>query len=549
MPVKKLPRKQVKTDVLCIGGGPAGMMAAIRAAESGCKVMVAEKGNTLHSGSGTGGNDHFQCYIPEFHGTDSKAIMEEFIHAPVAPQRNEFGQPWIDYSYEIVKMWDSWGIPMKYKGQWEFAGHAFPGRPRIFLKYTGGNQKRVLTEQALKREAGIYNRTPVFELLKDKGRVIGALGFDTWNDQIVEFQAKAVFMGTGGCARLFPPSTPAWLFNLPFCPVLTGDGRAMMLRAGGELVNMEMTGRWAGPKYFARAGKSTWIGVYRTPDDKPVGPFITKPDKLYGDITADAFTSMYDDYLQSGKGPVYQDCRGASDEDIEYMIHWLRNEGNEGLVRYMEEEGIDPRKHAIEFRTYEIGVSGGPFFTAKGETSLPGLFCAGDEYGGGMAAAAIFGWIAGESTGNYAKQADFGSIADSKDMIDEKVALLESIINRKAGASWKESNIATQQIMWEYGGLTRSESILEQGLRNLGRLKDKAHQTLAAANGHELGRCLEALNLLDVGEAVILAAKERKETRGRHKRMDYPFTNPLLDKFLVIKMVDGKPVFSWKEIG
>jgi len=483
-----MEKQVVKTDLLCIGGGPAGLMAAIKAAEKGVKVVLADKGNTIHSGSGSGGNDHFECYIPEVHGNDPMPIMKEYLHAPVTQKRPEFGEPWIDLSYEIVKLWDSWGIPMKYKGKWEFAGHAFPGRPRIFLKYTGGNQKRVLTEQALKREVEILKRVTVFDFLKENGRVIGAVGYDTWNDKIIEIYAKAVFTGTGGLARMYPPSTPAWLFNLPFCPVLTGDGRAMALRAGGELGDLEFAGQWAGPKYFARAGKSTWIGVYRTPDGKPVGPFITKPDRLYGDITADAFTTMYDDYLKDGRGPVYQDCKGASDEDVEYMIHWLRNEGNEGLVRFMKEEGVDPRKHAVEFRTYEIGIKGGIWYNINGETSLPGLYAAGDEYFGTMATAAIYGWRSGEAAAAFVKKSELGEVnKEDRERLEQKISLIESFREHKDGASWQEGNIALQQIMSEYVGMVRSESLLDQANRNLLRLKDKVYNTLRARTGHEVG--------------------------------------------------------------
>jgi succinate dehydrogenase/fumarate reductase flavoprotein subunit len=543
----KIPHKRVSSDILCIGGGPSGLMAAIRASELGAKVVVADKGNTLHSGNGSGGNDHFECYIPEFHGTNTKAIIGEFLHAPVMSKRAEFGQPWLENSFEMVKLWESWGLPMKYKGKWEFAGHAFPGRPRIFLKYTGGEQKRILTEQALKRGVKIINRVTVFELLKNGNRVVGALGYDTWNNQIIEFKAKAVFLGTGSCSRLYEASTPAWLFNIPFNPMVTGDGRAMVLRAGGEVVNMEITAQWAGPKYFARAGKSTWIGVYRGPDGKPIGPFITKPDKVYGDITADCWTTVFDDYMRSGRGPVYNDVRGASKEDIKYMVHWLRNEGNEGLIRYMEEEGIDLSKNAVEFRTYEMGVFGGVLYDAKGITSLPGLFAAGEECGGGMGPSVVFGWLAGESAAKYAKKANFGDLSEENDKITEKSVMLKSILSREEGATWKEANIALQQIMTEYCGSVRSDSLLEQGLRNLDRLQEKVSKTLLARNGHELGRCLEVINLLEVGKVVMLGARERKETRGRHFRPDYPFTNPLMDKLLIIKKVDGKPVLRWEE--
>jgi len=111
----------------------------------------------------------------------------------------------------------------------------------------------------------------VFDLLMDADRVIGAIGYDTWNDRILQFEAKTVHLGTGACARLYPAMTPGWLFNIPIPATLTGDGRAMTLRAGGSLVGLESTARWAGPKYFSRSGKGTWIGVFREPSGKPVG--------------------------------------------------------------------------------------------------------------------------------------------------------------------------------------------------------------------------------------------------------------------------------------
>ncbi len=77
------------------------------------------------------------------------------------------------------------------------------------------------------------------------------------------------------------------------------------------------------------------------------------------------------------------------------MKHWLLNEGNQGILDFMAEEGIDPGKQAIEFRTYEIGVNGGVWLTPEGKTSLEGLFSAGQEYSGGMSFSSIFGWIAG----------------------------------------------------------------------------------------------------------------------------------------------------------
>ena len=70
-------REVVETDVLCVGGGIAGLMAAIRASDLGAKVIVAEKGNTLRSGAAGCGNDHFWCYIPEVHGSNLEAFIDE----------------------------------------------------------------------------------------------------------------------------------------------------------------------------------------------------------------------------------------------------------------------------------------------------------------------------------------------------------------------------------------------------------------------------------------------------------------------------------------
>ena len=76
MEENKLIQETVEADVLCVGGGIAGLMASIRAAEMGVKAVVAEKGNALGSGRGCSGNDHFWCYIPEVHGTDMDSFMK-----------------------------------------------------------------------------------------------------------------------------------------------------------------------------------------------------------------------------------------------------------------------------------------------------------------------------------------------------------------------------------------------------------------------------------------------------------------------------------------
>ncbi|MFC1867116.1 FAD-binding protein [Thermodesulfobacteriota bacterium] len=542
--------KTVEADVLCVGGGIAGLMAAIRASELGAKVVVADKANTLHSGNGGGGNDHFMCYAPEIHGPDIKPIIEAIQQSLTGGMRHsDYLHTWLEKSFEIVKLWDSWGIPMKYEGKYEFAGHALPGRPFLFLHYNGRNQKTVLTNEALKRGAQIVNRVMIFDLLREDG-VIGAIGVDTREDIIVEFHAKSVILTTGSCVRLYPSPNPGWMFNIAFSPSVTGDGRAMAYRAGAELANMEIAMQWAGPKYFARCGKATWVGVLRDPQDNPIGPFVSKPDRKYGDVASDIYTKVFKDYSKSGKGPVYMDCRGISDEDYEYMLHFFRHEGLSSVIKHFEDEGIDLRKNPVEFSTYEMRTKGGIYHDVKGESSIKGLYVAGDEgfSGGGISNAATYGWIAGEHAADHAKKTGPAVMESSKAKIEEKKNLINQIRSRENGAEWKEVNVALQQIMHDYAGSIRSATLLEAGLNHLRRLKEKTYATMMAKNQHELMRCLEVLDLIDVGEVILITANERKETRGLHVRADYSYTNPLMGKFLTIKKENGTALTKWREV-
>ena len=127
--------------------------------------------------------------------------------------------------------------------------------------------------------------------------------------------------------------------------------------------------------------------------------------------------------------------------------------------------------------------------------------------------------------------------------------MLDEIRSREVGAAWQEFNIALGQVMQDYAGAVRSETFLQAGLSHLRKLREKAYSTMMAKNQHELVHCLEVLNLFDVGELVFVAAIERKETRGGLHRPDYPFTNPLLNKKILIcrKTGDG-PVTEWREI-
>jgi len=328
---------------------------------------------------------------------------------------------------------------------------------------------------------------------------------------------------------------------------------ATAYRAGAKLVNMEFPNRHAGPKFIARCGKSSWIGVYKDPHRKPLGPFVTKPTKELGDITSDVWNTVFTDMHRSGRGPAYIDCTETAEEDVNYMLWGMENEGLTSLLNYMQEEGIDVRKHMVEFMQYEPHLIGrGVEIDLNGESSVPGLFAAGDPVGNfraDIAGAAVYGWIAGESAAKRAKGLDSFQKADESPTVEERVALYSSFMERETGPDWKEANLALQQIMKDYAGVdVRSETLLKAGLKYFGDLKEKVLGTLCADNSHTLMRCTEVLDLMECGEAIFLTALERKETRGMHKRTDFPFTNPLLqEKWITIRKENGVPMVAWRD--
>lgn len=549
-------KEELACDVAVIGGGIAGLMAAIAAADKGAEVILLDKANTRRSGAGATGNDHFLCWIPEKHG-DISVVYDEFMDSQNATSNDTpLVMRFLETSPKIVNMWNDWGINMKPTGDWHFEGHAYPGRPRIFLKYDGHNQKKVLTAEAKKRGVKIINHSPVLDIFRNEDGVTGVLALDASEDDPAFrlIRAKAVVAATGYVSRLFTTDpTPSQMFNTNMCPSGTGDSIAQAWRIGAYLVNMEKTYRHAGPRFLARCGKATWIGVYRYPDGRPVGPFITEPNVETGDMTSDVWSSAFTDLKLSGTGPAYMDCSGASKEDLEHMRWAMKCEGLTALLDYMDKEGIDPGKHAVEFGQYEANlVTNGIEIDINGESNVRGLYAAGDMMGnisGDIGAAAVYGWIAGHHAADYRdREQSKGELAGA----DDRMALYSAIYGREGGASWQEANFALQQIMTEYADCgphrVRSETMLNAGIKYLGDLRRKIVKDMGASDAHELTRAAEVLNLLDLGEALMISARGRKESRGRHLRSDYTFTNPLLrDKFLRIWRDGDEIKTEWRE--
>lgn len=553
----EIDRTPIECDVLVAGGGIGGLMAAIAAAGKGARVVIAEKAHTKRSGAGATGNDHFMAYSPEKHGPDMEPILKELLDSQIGGFHDvPLSRKFLEQSFDRVKDWLDWGIDMRPSGDWSFCGHAFPGRPRIWLKYAGANQKDVLTKEAKRRRVRTINYLPITDVLTREGRAIGAIGLDIRDERprLRVIRAHSVVMAGGSAIRLYPSPTPSNLFNSAWCPACTGNTQATAYRVGARLVNMEFPNLHAGVKYIERAGKATFIGVVTDPHGKPLGPFITKADRWLGDITADVWNSVFGDVLKDGSGPAYMDCTKTDPQDIDYMMWGLEQEGNTALVGMMDKEGVDLKKHRIEFMQYQPFLIGrGPEIDINGQTSIAGLYAVGDAVGNfraDIAGAATYGHIAGEHAAEMAGAAKGGlEAAEECTLVGERRDQYAAFLGRGGGAGWSEANSMVQQIMKDYAGSeVRSQTLLTAGLKYLRDLRRRATAELACANAHQLMRIAEVFELMDCGEAIFIAALARQETRGTHRRSDFAFTNPLLaNKFLTVWRDQGGPKVRFRE--
>ncbi|MDP2646003.1 MAG: FAD-binding protein [Desulfobacterales bacterium] len=552
----RLARKNLSCDVLVVGGGLAGCMAAIRAGEISKPggVLVVEKAHVRRSGNAATGIDHTWSFMPEVHqplGYTVEQLVADHLAAMGLLQDPDIIHTVACHSQDRLKDLERWGFPVKTDGQWNYVKKIH--RAPTFLHWAGRDQKVLFFEQLQKRRIRVLNRVMLTDLILQNGQVTGAIGVGAREPVCYVIAAKSVVLTTGGIGRLYPGPT-SWEFNRASYPHNTGDGVAMALRVGAELVGMEYLWRHTGPKNFAKKGRGSWIGIPQDAAGKPIGKVREGIDRKKINVAVESGGDMIRAYRQ-GRGPVLMNCAETPDQDMDYMRWALENEGNVALLEYLKERHVDPKKYLIEFSVYEPEIRAGLNVDTRAATNIPGLFAAGDAIGnikrGVSPAAFVMGWIAGESAAHHATVAGKPDLKSAAPFIKEKQRQFQRFLSRPSGASWKEAMAAVQDTMAWYGGLVRYDTLLRAGLHHLARVRAEALGCLKAQNLHELVHCVAALNLMDVGASSMHSSLARKETRMTlredFKRVDYPEENPEMARLLVMKMKDGNPVFRWRD--
>ena len=571
----------IDTDVLVIGGGLAGCMAAIKASEYGVKVTIAEKANTLSSGCAGTGVDHSWAYIPMIHqqmGWTIEDLIED--HAQLIARgfiNKELLRLVARENYDRMLDLEKFGVKIRYEDS------RIPGKFRIVYQFhtmpssfnfDGHDLKIKLTREAKKRGVDIVNRVMMVGLLLTDGQIAGALGIGTNDGRLYSFRAKAVVMSTGRANRLTPNVTGIWgNHRIPVNE--TGDGRAMAFRAGIPVINMEFlsSGYYSIGNYELNLGSPRNTVQPAAAVTDADGKVIVPRTQFYdwpnlGKEKADAALNRqkmlsggrnarpsYAQLYRQGQGPFYLDLTGGTEEEIKYIEWSIGNEGKGSLfLDYLKtREGFDFRRDKLEWLPNSREMAGtaasGLVVDNDLETEVKGLFGAGDDVGGvpwaGAPGAFTMGWHAGERAAKEARAQKNHLTADAEP-VESLREMCSGMLESRKGLHWREVEMALQNAVDYYAGEVRAEKTLQRGLE---RLKDiKKNASFKAENPHELMRCLEVQSLIDNAEMILNASLERRESRRApfgFVRADFPEQN---DKewlaFLALRRKEGKIEFS-----
>ncbi|PYY10581.1 MAG: fumarate reductase (quinol) flavoprotein subunit [Acidobacteria bacterium] len=561
-------------DVLLVGGGGAGLRAAIAVAETNPNLRIAViskvypmRSHTVAAEGGAAGvvkpddsiDEH--CYDTISGGDwlcDQDAV-EAFVRE--APQ-------------ELLRL-EHWGCPWSREPDGHIAVRAFGGmkkkRTWFAADKTGFHMLHTLFQTTLKyNEIHRYDEWFVTKLLVDDGRVQGVVAIELMSGRIQAITAKAVIICTGGCGRVFPYTTNA--------AIKTGDGMALVYRAGGPLKDMEFvqyhptglpfTGILITEAARAEGGYLINKDGYRYLQDYNLGKPEPKPvlrcmELGPRDRLSQAFVKEFDRgrTIEGPYGPVvHLDLRHLGEKLINQKLPFVR----ELCLKY---EGLDPVTQLIPVRPVVHYMMGGISTDIDGATPLRGLFAAGEcacvsinganRLGSNsLPEILVFGARAGKVAAEYATGVpDTVSLPILRQAEDERRRLEQDFL-RKTGGKERVATIREemQKAVEAGAGIYRTEKSLREAATMLAELQERAQNLSIDDHSRtfntELLSALELTCMLDVATTMVHSALSRTESRGAHQRTDYPARNDanFLAHSVVTRSPDGLPHIEYAPV-
>jgi len=547
----------IQCDVLIIGGGTAGLNAAIASAERGARVVAVDKGNIERSGDIGGGVDHFLAYLDQEGSWDTRGGFLDYVWNV----GKGTGDPAIIDAVFCSELKDAIermariGAPLTQPDGRFFRTKSMGQPGPYWVNFNGKQLKPCLAKEVRRLGCVVLDKVVTTELITQGGNIAGALGFHIRTGNLYVIQAKAVVVATGNTNRLYenPRLNP---FNTWLCPFDTGDGQIMAFKAGAALTNMEYMRMTLLPKGFAAPGFNALVGMggrflnslgeYYMEKSHPLGNRAPRYDVVFYSLRE----------LREGRGPLYIDCTHLGGEEISHLLATLGYD-KDTLPDYLQQRGEDLSDRPVEINVSE-GMQAGPTeVTGSGikidkdcASTVPGLFAAGDaaDHNRCLHGAITGGYHAGKAAAAYVSKVPTIKLHASK--IRDKVTGLDAPLKRKEGLTYRHVEDIIRKVMAEHVGVTRTGEGLEAGLAKLKRIEEPLN-LVKAEDHHELMRVYEAKSLLEVGKIMAQAALYREESRNKpyHHRLDFPDTD---DEhwcgLVVVKAEESKTELSFEKL-
>jgi succinate dehydrogenase/fumarate reductase flavoprotein subunit len=511
----------IPADILIIGGGSAGAMAAIRAKELNPRqeVVVLEKGDAKYSGCIARGMDALNIVAvpgvatPELYVQSNSLACEGIMDEPVNYKMAE-------RSWELMQKLVSWGVcfPVDEKGDYEILQVHPKGRFCVTMKEP--ELKTILAKRMVDLGTRVINRSMALELITEGDRVCGALAMDVRTGEVFGIRAKSVILSAGGTARFGLPNS-GHLYGVYDFPGNTGDGYCLAYHAGAELSGFEYTLVY----YIVKDINAPLLYITLTRGCHLVNAFDERRDKDHPSIR-----TMFLEHLEE-RGPMRIKLSHLPEEKIREIESILFTTERPSCQRFYEGRGIDFRTGEIELWPTEVFLCGGHGLTGvrvneNAETSVKGLYAAGDTSlvaRGHLSGAFVFGEIAAESA------TDFAAGIGHSDLDPQQVETFTEkrrrrMAQRDGAVTIEEFEYKVRRIINDYIRPPKNDYKLQRALWWMKRFRQELGEIVRVSDMHDLFKTYEVENIIECATLSAIASRERKESRWLpwHYRSDYP---------------------------
>lgn len=542
---------QLETDVLVIGGGIAAAFAAYRARRSGARVLLVDRSYFGRSGCSALASGVYPTYMP---GDKEDDWIKGLGAGPLVNQRLLVKS--LPVMYEHLMTMDGWGVKWMKEGR-EIVRMGAPGRSfKNGAWMTEGGPQMMMAVRAGVLASGVetLNRVAITELLTSDGKlpteghVTGAVGFHIRDGNIYSIQAKATVVCTG--PYKFPYPWPG--STLGYMPIdLSGDGIAMMLRAGAQLSRLELGGINLNPDLLLCApGLEALMPSGAKFVDKDGRRFLEDYDPKRMEMTSRALLYFAISHQKELGNVPAMDLRGITSERLELLKKVIPI-----IISNFEGLGVDFTKDPIPYSYQVAGTAGifgaGARITEQGETTVPGMFAAGgctdNAYlpGGHLSFCSTTGHWAGEAAASFAARTEFQSV--SQRQVREAVEAIESPLNRADGPEYEPVHRRLGELLMEKVGLVLRADRLQYAIDKLLEMREDEVSRLKARDYHDLAKVCGLQQYCQVLEATLRAYLYRRESRVAFIREDFPVIDNVNWLRMVVVQREGTGLKLWDE--